>query len=91
MTKKEFTSSLAEKTGQPEKDVNLLLKALAIALEDSLCEGNKVMIPSLGTFSSIVEDEKILHDNTTNKDILYPPCVIMDFEPAQTLNSRIRK
>lgn len=91
MNKKEFTSAVSGITGRADKEVDKLLEALKIAVSEALYAGKTVKLPGIGTFSSHLEDEKIIEDKTLGQSVLYPPCVTIDFKMADSLINKLNK
>ncbi|HEC32101.1 MAG TPA: HU family DNA-binding protein, partial [Deltaproteobacteria bacterium] len=50
MTKKEFIDKVAERAGLSKKDATSAVNAVFEILEESLAEGDKLIIPGFGSF-----------------------------------------
>ena len=91
MNKQEFIENLSKKTGRTQSELDKLLEGLKNIIGEKLYNGGAVKLPGIGTFSSIFEDEAIVYDTKSDKTIIYPPIVTIEFNTASTLLLKLRE
>lgn len=90
MTSKQLNIALKEETGISERNLNKLSEALGIIIGESIAAGKQIMLPRIGTFDIIIEDEHIQTDPATGLRTLYPPKSTVNYTPAASLLSTIK-
>ncbi len=89
MEHKQYVTKLAKKTSLDYKETASLLQSVTTAIADLLSEGDTLMLPSFGSFSTVKHDESIITDISTGKHMLMPPCIEVEFTPSNILNKHI--
>lgn len=91
MDSKTFIAGFARRAGLDTKAATAAVSSITSALTDTLADMDSVAIPSFGTFESIKKDETVSHDLSTNKRILLPPVIEVNFKPAAALSHNIKQ
>lgn len=89
MDNKTIVSSLSQKLGRDPKEISALIDGLATILKEKCSNLSDIAIPSFGTFVPIKEDEKVITDLSTGKNILLPPQISLNFEPSIVLRKKV--
>ena len=84
-----LVAELSAELHRPERDVEALVEGLASALRDALVDGDTVLLPSFGTFTTQKEDEKIVDDLDRGGKLLLPPAITIQFNPSTLLRRKI--
>lgn len=91
MNNKEFTSVLAQSTGntivQTQKMVNIVLDIISEALEND----NMVSISGFGTFEVKKKMERIVINPTTRQRMLVPPKLVVSFKSTNGLKEKVQE
>lgn len=88
---KSFIAELSERTGRDKKSIQALLEGLHAALVQNCGELKSVAFPGFGTFSAAKRMEKISRDLSTGKNLLLPPEIVIEFQPASKLRKITEK
>lgn len=71
------------------KSVGLMMDTLADIIRKAVLNGDKVAVPSFGTFAAVKRDETIAVDHASGKRMLLPPQIELEFTPAAMLRKKI--
>lgn len=89
MDKKQSVEVLAGRIGMSVDDTSALLEAMKQSLISIWSELDTVLMPSLGTFTAVKEDERITVDLTSGNRVLLPPVISVKFTPSTVLRRKI--
>lgn len=81
---------LADAVGTDKKTVEKLLASLSDVIAGSAAMQEAVAIPSFGSFEAVKYDEEEKTDLSTGKRMLYPPQIVLEFNPAHALRSSLK-
>ena len=84
-----LVAELSAELHRPERDVEALVGRVASALRDALVDGDTVLLPGFGTFTTQKEDEKIVDDLDRGGKLLLPPAITIQFNPSTLLRRKI--
>lgn len=90
MTKKEFVTALAEKTGFTKKDSEIFLGAFVEAVGDALEQGEDIKLVGFGAFTTREVEERIRRNPRTNEEITCPAHRTVKFKIGKELKERVR-
>lgn len=88
-THTDITERLAALLGRQQSDIEALMTGLSSIINEALTQGDKIALPSFGTFATVKEDEHIINDLTTGERLLMPPSIIPEFQPSSLLKRRL--
>lgn len=91
MDDKTITGSLAASLGRDTADVTALLDSLAAAMKERLCDMDTIAIPGFGEFEPVKDDEKIVADPESGRNMLMPPSITVRFNPSSLLKRKIKE
>lgn len=90
MDHKTLISRVSEVSGLEVEESEFALASLIKILENALCEGDSVSIPSFGSFDSRKRNERIMsHPSDPGKRLLVPPKIVVNFKPSAILKSKL--
>ena len=89
MNKAELILAVAEQTGFPRKDVDVVLAAAFMAMQQALSQEEKVQIASFGSFEIKKRPERVGRNPKTQAEILLPATRIPTFKPAKALKDAV--
>lgn len=84
-----LVASLSTDLRRPRHDIEALVGGLASALRDALVDGDTVLLPGFGTFTTVKEDEKVVDDLDRGGSVLLPPAITIQFNPSTLLRRKI--
>ena len=89
MNNKQLIKELSKRLNRDEKDVNSLLSGFTNVLKDSLSNLDIIAIPGFGEFEALRKEEYISVDDATEKKVLYPPCIEVNFNASSLLKKKM--
>lgn len=89
MNNKQLIKELSKRLNRDEKDVNSLLNGFTNVLKDSLSNLDIIAIPGFGEFEALRKEEYISVDEATEKKVLYPPCIEVNFNASSLLKKKM--
>lgn len=89
MNNKQLIKELSKRLNRDEKDVNSLLSGFTNVLKDSLSNLDIIAIPGFGEFEALRKEEYISVDEATEKKVLYPPCIEVNFNASSLLKKKM--
>lgn len=89
MDNQTLMAAVAAAMHRPERDVAALVDGLASTLRDALVDGDTVLLPGFGTFSTVKEEEKVVDDLDRGGKMLLPPAITLQFNPSTLLRRKI--
>lgn len=90
MDNKTFLSKIAKSTGRTAEETGRLADAFMTVLAESATAGREVVLPGVGRFYPILEEETVVVDRITGKRLLLPPEAVMKFECAPSLVNKLK-
>lgn len=87
MNNKEFIAQLAATLGYTQINTQRMVTAVIDALGDTFQEGKSVAIPDFGVFEVKKKMERIIVNPSTQKRMLVPPKLVLNFKPHKKLRS----
>ena len=91
MTKKEFVSTLSEKTGLSKKDTEVFVNAFIDTITEELASGGSVNLTGFGSFEVRSRKEKTCLNPQTKERMLVPATKSPAFKPGKALKDEISK
>lgn len=91
MNNKEFIATLAANTGYTQTDTQQMMRALIEEMGRRFEEGDAVQIPNFGTFEVKKRLERIIVNPSTQKRMLVPPKLILQFKPIAAIKEQLKK
>ena len=89
MTKAELIAAIAEKTGATKADVDMIFTATFDTIADALVKQDKIAVPKFGNFATKVREERRGRNPSTQKEMIIPRAVVVNFKPSIQLKSTI--
>lgn len=86
-----FNASLASAASISPQQADSLLETLSQILASLAEEGETLVIPRLGTFTPVKEDERVDIDLTTGRRVLLPPNIHLEFTSGGALRKAARE
>ena len=90
MNNKELTSVLAKRLGKSQKDVAQLLEAAALTMKEEFVKGNSISFQGFGVFEIKKKEERIAVNPATQKRMLVPPKLVLNFKPSSVLKEKLK-
>ena len=87
MTKADFISAIAEKSGCSKKDADAVMKAFSETVLDVVKNGDSLMLAGLGTFSVVDKPERTSRNPRTGESITIPAHKAPKFKFATVLKN----
>jgi DNA-binding protein HU-beta len=87
--KADLVNRIAELTGMPKTRVALCYDTLFELMTEALAEGDKVSVPSFGTFLISERQERTGRNPSTGAAITIPASKTVRFKPSQGLKSQL--
>lgn len=87
MTKADFISVIAEKSGCSKKDADAVMKAFSETVLDVVKNGDSLMLAGLGTFSVVDKPERTSRNPRTGESITIPAHKAPKFKFATVLKN----
>ncbi len=84
-----LVASLSAELRRDPRDVNALVEGFVSAIRDALVDGDTVLLPGFGTFSTVKEEEKVVDDLAGGGRLLLPPAITVTFTPSTLLRRKI--
>lgn len=91
MTKSEFISAVAERSGFSKKETDTLIKAMTDVLTDALVNHDSVRFVGLGTFDTKIRSERQGINPQTQEKITIPAKRVTTFKTSKTLIQAIHE
>ena len=89
MDSKTLRHKIGAGAGLDGRTTAALTEAFARVLAESAESMASVAVPSFGTFTPKKYEEEIGTDLSTGKKMLYPPQIVLEFQPAASLRKKI--
>lgn len=90
MDHKTLIGRISDASGLEREEAEFALASLVKIIENSLCEGDSVSIPSFGSFESRKRNERIMsHPSEPGKRLLVPPKLVVNFKPSAILKAKL--
>ena len=90
MNKQELVKAVAEKTDRPIKDVVPVLDTILETIEDTVSEGDRVILVNFGTFSSKNRKERTGVVPGTRNKITIPAKKVPHFKPGNRFKEAMK-
>lgn len=91
MNNKEFIAQLATSLGYTQSYTQHIVTAVIDTLGDTFQEGKNVMIPNFGTFEIKKKLERIIVNPSTQKRMLVPPKLVLNFKPSNGWRNKLKE
>ena len=89
MDKKAIIATLAKQLSRDNKDITSLLDGFICVLKDNLGNLDTIAIPGFGEFVPEKQDEKIVLNKESRKQMLLPPQINVSFKASTALRKKI--
>lgn len=80
---------VADSIATDKPTVEALMESFAKVITDSAASMTSIAVPSFGSFVPVKYDEEIKSDLSTGKKMLFPPQIVIEFQPAASLRKKI--
>ena len=84
-------SRIAQRSDSNEQTVLDNLNALVEVVTEALAAGEKVNIGTLGTFTKIVQPERVGRIPGTDQPLVFPASYLVNFDAAKALKASLNK
>ena len=91
MNNKELTSELANRLGKSQKEIAQLLEATVLTMKDEFLKGNSISFQGFGTFEIKKKEERIVVNPATQKRMVVPPKLALNFKPSSVLKEKLKE
>ena len=91
MTKSDFIAALAAKLNVTKSEADTMFTAVFDTLTEVLVNGDKMLVPKFGTFSTKIREERTGRNPSTGKEMTIPRSVVAAFKPATQLKEDLNK
>jgi DNA-binding protein HU-beta len=85
VTKAEFITELAKKTGSTKKDAEKFFEAFVDVISATAKKGDTIRLQKLGTFKVVTRKERTARNPRTGKTIKVPKKKVLRFSPSSEL------
>jgi len=82
MNNKEYITELSKRTNYTAEYTQKLVRTVVEAMAQQFDEGEDVSIPAFGTFELKNRKERVVVNPQTNKRMMVPPKIVLNFKPA---------
>ncbi len=89
MNKADLISAVAQKSGLTKKDSEAAINAFVSVIEDSLTNGEKVVLVGFGTFETKERAERKGRNPQTKETITIPASKAPVFKPGKALKEKV--
>lgn len=89
MTKAELTKKVAEAAGISTKQAVAVVTAVFATITDALVEGEKIVIPSFGTFETRQRAARNGRNPATGEALKIPASITPAFKPSKVLKEQV--
>lgn len=89
MTKAELTKKVAEAAGINTKQATVAVNAIFAAITEALVEGEKIVIPSFGTFETRQRAARNGRNPATGEALKIPASITPAFKPSKVLKEQV--
>lgn len=90
MENKQLVDKLARKLKRDRQDINNLIEAFNTVVASRCGELDSIAIPGFGTLEGRKKNERVMFNPTTQKRILLPPKVTLNFKVSNVLKNRFK-
>lgn len=90
MNNKDFIANLASETGYTQSDTQKMMRAIIDEMGNRFEQGDMVQIPNLGTFEVKKRLERIIVNPSTQKRMLVPPKLVLQFKPITAIKDILK-
>ena len=90
MHKQDLIKSIAEQSGQTQKEVSNVIDLFLSTVKKGLLSGDKVTLIGFGTFSVVNTKEKKGRNPQTGKEIRIPASKKVKFAPGKALKEEVK-
>ena len=91
MNKQDFVVKVAERIDADCAQANNVVNAVFSALTDVLSEGDKLLIPGFGSFSTAKRSARIARNPQTGELITVPERTVPVFKPGKALKDAVAR
>jgi DNA-binding protein HU-beta len=91
MNKTELIENVVNSTGMKKKDVEAVVCAFIVSIEEALSNGEKVQISGLGSFDVKQRAERVGRNPKTKEKITIPAAKYPAFSASKTLKESVNK
>lgn len=85
-----FLTKVSTATGTDIETTKKLIQGLALAISDKVAQGDKVVVPGLGEFSSAIVHTHLHEDVATGRIMRMPESQQVTFIASATLKKRLQ-
>jgi|JTFO01.1.fsa_nt_gb DNA-binding protein HU-beta len=90
MHKTELVALLQEKTGKSPEEVRKTVNAMIDILTESLAEGDKILLPGVGSLKVVDKSEQKGRNPQTGEEITIPASKRVKFSPGKILRETVK-
>mgnify|MGYP002732972528 CR=1 FL=1 len=90
MNNKDFIANLASETGYTQSDTQKMMRAIIDEMGNRFEQGDMVQIPNFGTFEVKKRLERIIVNPSTQKRMLVPPKLVLQFKPITAIKDILK-
>lgn len=91
MTKEQFISAIAKKSGMPKTQVQEVISAFTETVTEVLVDGDKINLIGFGTFETRQRAAREGHNPATGEKLKIPACTYPAFKPSKILKEAVDK
>jgi DNA-binding protein HU-beta len=91
MTKKEFITSIADKTNMTSSVVEVFFDATTQTMQEAFLADEEVTFPNLGKFISKVREERIGRNPKTGEALTIPRKKVVAFKAAKAMQEALNQ
>lgn len=88
MSRKEFVSEVAEKTGRPKKEIDRILDAVLETIKEKVLEGHTIKLVGFGKFELKSYPPRTARKPNTGEQVQVPARSKVVFTPGKELRKR---
>lgn len=90
MSKADLITAIANDTGVTKRNIELVIKSLTSNIISAVKDGEKVLIPDLGSFKSVERAERKVRNPRTGESMTAPACKVAKFTVAKTFKEAVK-
>lgn len=91
MNNKDFIVALAKKSGYAQDFTQQLVRSLTDMMGRDLENNESILFSNFGTFEVRKHLERVIVNPATNKKMLVPPKLVLNFKPVSSIKDELKK
>lgn len=90
MNKREMVTKIAERTGQTQKNVDLIIRCFCELVGTTLNSGDTIRLTGFGTFETKTRAARVGKNPQTGEDMVVPATTLPVFKAGKDLKDKVK-